>query len=105
MLPSIGSVGLVNPASSVAPTGAAEAPSAAQSTGGADFGSILAGMGTDAVDTLKASEASALAGLQGKLSAQEVVQSIMSAEETLQTVLAIRDKVVGAYQEISRMQI
>ena len=29
----------------------------------------------------------------------------MSAEQTLQTAIAIRDKVIGAYQEITRMAI
>ena len=29
----------------------------------------------------------------------------MAAEQSLQTAIAIRDKVVGAYQEISRMTI
>ena len=51
------------------------------------------------------SEAAALGGLQGKSSVQEVVQAVMSAEQSLQAALAIRDKVVAAYQEISRMAI
>jgi flagellar hook-basal body complex protein FliE len=35
----------------------------------------------------------------------KVVESIMSAQRSLQSALAIRDKVVTAYQEISRMNI
>jgi flagellar hook-basal body complex protein FliE len=34
-----------------------------------------------------------------------VVEHVMSAEQSLQTAIAIRDKVVSAYQEISRMPI
>jgi flagellar hook-basal body complex protein FliE len=43
--------------------------------------------------------------MKGQASLQQVVQAVMMAEQTLQTVVAVRDKVVGAYQEISRMQI
>jgi flagellar hook-basal body complex protein FliE len=36
---------------------------------------------------------------------QQVVEAMMNAERNLQTVIAVRDKVVSAYQEISRLQI
>lgn len=97
-----GLVGGVGAAGSIRP-GAPTAPAVA--TGAPDFGSVLANVAADAMDTLKASESTALAGMQGKASAQEIVQAIMSAEQTLQTALAIRDKAVSAYQEISRMTI
>ena len=42
---------------------------------------------------------------QGQASVQQVVEAVMSAEQTLQGAIAIRDKVVAAYLEISRMQI
>jgi flagellar hook-basal body complex protein FliE len=32
-----------------------------------------------------------------------VVEAVMSTEQTLQAAIAIRDKVVAAYQELSRM--
>ena len=35
----------------------------------------------------------------------KVVESVMAAQRSLQSVLAIRDKVVSAYQEIARMAI
>ena len=43
--------------------------------------------------------------LQGKASVQQVVEAVMSAERQLQTAIAVRDKVVAAYLEISRMAI
>jgi flagellar hook-basal body complex protein FliE len=70
-----------------------------------DFAQTLATMAKDAVSTIKAGESTAMAGMQGQASLQQVVQSVMLAEQTLQTVVAVRDKVVGAYLEISRMQI
>ena len=66
---------------------------------------MLAQITGNPMEALKASEAAAIAGIQGKVSVQQVVQAIMTAEESLQTAIAIRDKVVSAYQEISRMAI
>ena len=86
----------------------ARAPAAQPTAGIAgprDFGAVLAQVSSDAIGTMKAGEAAAIGGIQGKASVQEVVQAIMSAEQTLQTAIAIRDKVVAAYQEISRMAI
>lgn len=71
----------------------------------ADFSAVLAQFASNATDTLKAGEAAALSGLQGKASVQQVVEAVLSAEQTLQTAIAIRDKVVSAYLELSRMSI
>ena len=70
-----------------------------------DFGNMLARMAADTVDTLKAAEAASVAGITDKASVQQVVESVMAAEQSLQTALAIRDKVVSAYLEISRVTI
>ncbi len=35
----------------------------------------------------------------------QVVESVMDAQRSLQSVLAIRDKLVSAWQDISRMAI
>ena len=43
--------------------------------------------------------------LKGDADTREVVDAVMSAEQALQTAIAIRDKVVSAYLEISRMGI
>ena len=83
-------------------------PAAAQSAGvaaaGSDFGQVFAQVG-QAIDSLKAGESAAISGLQGQTSVQHVVESVMSAERSLQTVVAIRDKIVSAYQSISQMAI
>ena len=92
-------------AESVASTPSAQVAFAAGSVQGPDFASVLAEVARDGMDTLRAGETAALAGMQGKASVQEVVQAVMSAEQTLQAAIAIRDKVVAAYQEISRMAV
>lgn len=72
---------------------------------GLGFGQTLAQVAGDAVQTLKTAEAASITGIQGKASTQQVVEAVMSAQETLQTALSIRDKLVGAFQEVSRMAI
>jgi flagellar hook-basal body complex protein FliE len=70
-----------------------------------DFGSFLAQMVSDTAHTLKAGEATAVAGINGQASTNEVVQAVMTTEQTLQSAIAIRDKVVAAFLELSRMSI
>lgn len=70
-----------------------------------DFGSMLARMVSDTVDTVKNAEAVSISGIKGKASVQQVVESVMAAEQSLQTAIAVRDKAVAAYLEISRMTI
>lgn len=78
---------------------------AASQTPGADFGSVFASVAKGFVDNLAQGEAAAVAGVQGKAAVQDVVQAVMSAEQSLQLAMAMRDKVVNAYQEFARMAI
>ncbi|MDB5650204.1 MAG: flagellar hook-basal body protein FliE [Hyphomicrobiales bacterium] len=91
--------------SSGVPISGGASVSAAAGAGGADFSKVLSDVVGGAVDTVKAGEAASIQGLQGKMPLQDVVDAVMSAERTFQTALALRDKAVGAYQEISRMAI
>ena len=70
-----------------------------------DFGSFLAQMAANTANTLKVGEATALAGINGQVSTQKVVEAVMTTEQTLQSAIAIRDKVVSAFLELSRMSI
>ncbi|MBR1216394.1 flagellar hook-basal body complex protein FliE [Bradyrhizobium sp. U87765 SZCCT0131] len=78
---------------------------ASQATSPAGFGSVLEQVAADAIGSVKAGEAASISYIQGKVSAQKVVEAVMSAEQTLQMAVAVRDKVVQAYQEVSRMAI
>lgn len=98
----------VSALSSVGTTGAAAgaaSPAAKSATPPADFTSALAEVAKEAMGNLKTGEAAAIQGIGGNLGLQEVVSAIMSAEQTLHTAIAIRDKVVAAYQEVTRMAI
>lgn len=83
---------------------AAQQAAAAAAITGSDFGQVFAQVG-EAINTLKTGESAAISGLQGQTSVQHVVESVMSAERSLQTAIAIRDKIVSAYQTISQMAI
>lgn len=84
---------------------AAALPVQAAAPAGAEFCDIIAQFATQARDALRMGEATSIAGIKGTASAQQVVEAVMSAEQSLQTVVAIRDKVVAAYLELSRMPI
>jgi flagellar hook-basal body complex protein FliE len=81
------------------------AATAAPSTEGADFGAMLSTLASNAIGAVKEAETISLAGVRSEASVQQVVEAVMSAEQTLHSALAIRDKVVSAYLEISRMSI
>ncbi len=75
------------------------------SSAGDSFASMMASFSKDTVDKLKGSETMSIAGIQGKATTQSVVEAVMSAQEQLQTALAVRDKAVTAFLDISRMPI
>lgn len=87
--------------------GASRGATAAASTSssGPTFAQTLGQVVNDAVGSLQSGEAAAIQGLQGNMAPFKVVEAVMGAQRTLQSALAIRDKAVSAYQEISRMTI
>lgn len=85
------------------PVGAPFAP--ARPVDDVSFGDVFQQVVLDARDSLKIGEAASIAGLSGKASAQEVTEAMMAAELTLNSATAIRDKMVGAYNDITRMPI
>ncbi|MGL9621798.1 flagellar hook-basal body complex protein FliE [Bradyrhizobium sp. U531] len=81
------------------------ATAAVQTTDDVGFESVMKQVTSDAIGTLKAGEAASISAMQGKESTRKVVEALMSAEQALQTAVAVRDKVVQAYQEVVRMSI
>lgn len=72
---------------------------------GPSFGSMVKEAVQNAIATQKQSEAVSDAAVKGKADMTQVVLAVNNAETTLQSVVAVRDKVVSAYQEIMRMPI
>jgi flagellar hook-basal body complex protein FliE len=59
----------------------------------------------DFMATMRAGEETARAGLAGRADPQAVVEALAATELAVQTAVAVRDKVVEAYQEILRMPV
>lgn len=72
---------------------------------GPSFGSLLEEAAKGSIDTLKKGEAMTAKAAVGQADIADVVQAVTNAEMTLQAATNIRDKVIGAYQEILRMPI
>lgn len=70
-----------------------------------DFASVLRETAEAAVETLHRGEIETLKAAAGKADLNDVITAMTKAEVTLQTVVAIRDRVIQAYQEILRMPI
>lgn len=70
-----------------------------------DFAQMVANAASDAVQTVRRGDATALAGLQDRADLQQVVEATMAMESTVRVSVALRDKLVEAYQEILRMPI
>ena len=83
--------------------GQAEAGRAGEGASG--FGATMQNLLQDALQTGHAAEAQSLAAAQGGGNITDVVTAVSKAELALQTTVAVRDRVVQAYQDIMRMPI
>ena len=68
-------------------------------------GSIFPDGPNDCINSIQAGEKAAQTQVAGKGNIVDVVNSVNQAELTLDTVVAVRDKVVAAYQSIMNMAI
>ncbi len=69
------------------------------------FSDFLKDKVSDTIETLKAGEKMQAQAITGEADLADVVQAVTSAELSLQTVVAVRDRMINAYQEIMRMPI
>jgi len=102
-IPLVGSVAGSAAADSVQLAGKSSVTLATNGIG--DFGQMLTQVTNDTIGDLKTAEAMSISGIQGKATVQQVVEAVSHAQGSLQTALAVRDKAVSAYQEITRMTI
>ncbi len=82
---------------------------AAKTTNGAkpvtSFADLVGDAVSGTVETARQADKTAVAGLKGEASTQQVVEATLELETTVRVAVAMRDKVVQAYQEILRMPI
>lgn len=74
-------------------------------SGGSDFGGMLQSALQGVVGAGHAAEAQATQAISGGGNLLDVVSAVSKAELSLQTTIAVRDRVVQAYQDIMRMPI
>lgn len=99
----------------LAPAGAAAAyraadalPRAGRDGGGTEaggFGAVLGRAMEQAVEVGREADTATTRALSGQGSVTDVVLAVGRAEMTLQTAVAVRDRVVAAYQDVMRMPI
>ena len=77
----------------------------ARPAGGAAFADALAEAAGNSMGTMRGAENSGLQAAARQADVLDVVQAVDQAELTLKSVVAVRDRVVTAYQEIMRMPI
>ena len=82
----------------------AEARAAAGPSPGAAHNPVSAAA-QDFARVMAAADQTAVNAMQGRADTQALVQSIAEAQMAMETAVAIRDRVVEAYQEILRMPV
>ncbi|WP_367718173.1 flagellar hook-basal body complex protein FliE [Nitratireductor sp. GISD-1A_MAKvit] len=102
MIPPVGSIApsALNGTSGLQPAG-----QTTTSETGEAFSALLGEAAASTVAKLNHAESVSLKALQGEAETREVVDAVMSAEQALQAAIAVRDKLVTAYLDISRMAI
>jgi flagellar hook-basal body complex protein FliE len=73
--------------------------------GGGDFGALVQQFAAAPVAAAKNSEGMMMKAAAGRADLVEVVTAITESEAALETLVAVRDKVIAAYDEIMRMPI
>ncbi len=85
--------------------GGPAAPQPIAQQGGETFAEMVGKAATDAIHSTRQAEATVQAGLAGKVDTQSVVEATMSLESTVKVGVAVRNKLVEAYQQIMQMPI
>lgn len=85
--------------------GAGDAATAVAGIGGGGFGAALQRAVEGAVETGHAADAGGVRALTGAGGVSDAVLAVSRAELALQTAVAVRDRVVSAYQDVMRMPI
>lgn len=83
---------------------AARSASAAEAAQEGSFGAIV-DMVSGTASAMRTAEAASARQVAGTGDLVDVVTAIGAAETALETMVAVRDRVVSAYQDIMRMQI
>ena len=78
---------------------------APKTAGSESFGKMLQDAAGSTMNTLKQGEAASMQAVTGNADLASVTQAVTDAQVALQTVVAVRDRVISAYQDIIKMPI
>ncbi|GEP06417.1 flagellar hook-basal body complex protein FliE [Methylobacterium oxalidis] len=78
---------------------------APQGAGAGNFSSLLSSAIDSVGETGRKADQQALSVAAGKANVVDVVTAVAESETALQTLVAVRDRMISAYEEIMRMQI
>lgn len=76
-----------------------------EAASGPSFGSLLKNVIGGAMEAGRASDAQTQAMAAGKANIVDVVTAVSETETAIETMVAVRDRVIHAYEEIMRMPI
>ena len=85
--------------------GAARSPVAGKASGLGDFSALLQNALGGTAQAGHLAESQALAAVSGKGDIVDVVTAVAESEAALETLVAVRDRVIAAYEDIMRMPI
>lgn len=101
----IGATNFASPANLAPAKAGAAGAQAAEGPAQVSFGDVLSRMMVDADHSIRGAEQAAVGGLAGDVPVQKVVEKVLEAEQKVQLTMAVRDKIVAAYLELTRMPI
>ncbi len=79
--------------------------SASEASGGPDFSSLVGKALEATADAGRKSYAQTAAVAAGRADIVDVVTAVAESETAIETLVAVRDKVIAAYEEIMRMSV
>lgn len=79
--------------------------SGASGATGGGFANLVNQAANKSIDSVRQAEQVAAQGIVGNANLNEVVNAVNSADMALKTIVAVRDKVISAYQDIIKMPI
>lgn len=74
-------------------------------TGDTSFASMVGNATEAALQSVNGAEQTVTNAVTNKADVQDVVMALGDAEVTMQTVVAVRDKILGAYNDIMHMSV
>jgi flagellar hook-basal body complex protein FliE len=72
---------------------------------GISFSAFLKDKISDSIETMRTGEKMSAQAITGQADLADVVQAVTASEVVLQTAIALRDRMIAAYEDVMRMPI